>query len=69
MLYGILAATTALLLSALLAALLRVPALKAGVVDRRRRTRPVPLFGGPAVVVAAGLVTYAGDWTGVAPPR
>nr|WSY53084.1 undecaprenyl/decaprenyl-phosphate alpha-N-acetylglucosaminyl 1-phosphate transferase [Streptomyces sp. NBC_00886] len=67
MLYGILAATTALLLSALLAALLRVPALRAGLVDRRRRTRPVPLLGGLAVVVAAGLVTGAGDWTGLAP--
>lgn len=66
MLYGILAATSALLLSALLAALLRVPALRSGLVDRRR-SRPVPLLGGVAVVLAAGLVAGAGDWTGVAP--
>ncbi|MGX9887562.1 MraY family glycosyltransferase [Streptomyces sp. NPDC002276] len=67
MLYGILAATTALLLSALLAALLRVPALRAGIVDRRRRTRPVPLLGGLAVVIAVAAVTWGCDWTGVAP--
>ncbi|XUL89169.1 MraY family glycosyltransferase [Streptomyces galilaeus] len=67
MLYGILAATTALLLSALLAALLRVPALRARIVDRRRRARPVPLLGGLAVVVAVAAVTWGCDWTGVAP--
>ncbi|MBK3577053.1 undecaprenyl/decaprenyl-phosphate alpha-N-acetylglucosaminyl 1-phosphate transferase [Streptomyces sp. MBT65] len=67
MLYGILAATTALLLAALLAALLRVPALRAGVVDRRRRTRPVPLLGGLAVALAVVSVTWACDRTGVAP--
>ena len=67
MLYGILAATTALLLSALLAALLRVPALKAGLVDRRRRTRPVPLLGGLAVALAVSAVTWACDRTGLAP--
>ncbi|WP_262061328.1 MraY family glycosyltransferase [Streptomyces sp. STR69] len=67
MLYGILAATTALLLSALLAALLRVPALRARIVDRRRRTRPVPLLGGLAVVIAVAAVTWGCDWTGVAP--
>ncbi|MFI6404843.1 MraY family glycosyltransferase [Streptomyces sp. NPDC050548] len=67
MLYGILAATTALLLSALLAALLRVPALRARILDRRRRTRPVPLLGGLAVVIAVAAVTWGCDWTGVAP--
>lgn len=67
MLYGILAATTALLLAAVLAALLRVPALRAGIVDRRRRTRPVPLLGGLAVVLAVVSVTWACHWTGVAP--
>ena len=67
MLYGILAATTALLLSALLAALLRVPALRAGLVDRRRRTRPVPLLGGLAVAIAVASVTWACDRTGLAP--
>ncbi|MEV0909168.1 MraY family glycosyltransferase [Streptomyces hokutonensis] len=67
MLYGILAATTALLLSALLAALLRVPALRARIVDRRRRARPVPLLGGLAVVIAVAAVTWGCDWTGVAP--
>jgi UDP-GlcNAc:undecaprenyl-phosphate GlcNAc-1-phosphate transferase len=65
-LYGILAAIAALLLAALLAALLRVPLLRAGCVDRRR-ARPVPLLGGVAVVLAAGLVAGVGDWTGVAP--
>jgi len=65
-LYGILAATTALLLSALLAALLRVPALRARIVDRRR-ARPVPLLGGLAVVIAVAAVTWGCDWTGVAP--
>ncbi|MET7487514.1 MraY family glycosyltransferase [Streptomyces sp. NPDC005538] len=67
MLYGILAATTALLLSAVLAALLRVPALRARILDRRRRTRPVPLLGGLAVVIAVASVTWGCDWTGVAP--
>ncbi|MFJ9631551.1 MraY family glycosyltransferase [Streptomyces sp. NPDC091280] len=67
MLYGILAATTALLLSALLAALLRAPALRARIVDRRRRTRPVPLLGGLAVVIAVAAVTWGCDWTAVAP--
>ena len=67
MLYGILAATTALLLSALLAALLRVPALRARIVDRRRRTRPVPLLGGLAVAIAVAAVTWGCDCTGVAP--
>ncbi|MFE9607981.1 MraY family glycosyltransferase [Streptomyces sp. NPDC006012] len=66
MLYGILAATAALLLAALLAALLRMPALRAGFVDRRSR-RPVPLFGGAAVVLVTCLVAGAGQWTRVAP--
>ncbi|MET7456475.1 MraY family glycosyltransferase [Streptomyces sp. NPDC005574] len=66
MLYGIAAATTALLLAAVLTAALRVPALRLGAVDRRRQ-RPVPLFGGVAVVLAACLVAGAGNWTGVAP--
>ncbi|MEU6373504.1 undecaprenyl/decaprenyl-phosphate alpha-N-acetylglucosaminyl 1-phosphate transferase [Streptomyces sp. NPDC046909] len=66
MLYGIAAATSALLLTALLAALLRLPALKLGIVERRRQ-RKVPVAGGVAVVVATCLVAVAGDRTGVAP--
>jgi UDP-GlcNAc:undecaprenyl-phosphate GlcNAc-1-phosphate transferase len=65
-LYGILAATTALLLTAVLTALLRAPALRAGIVDRRSR-RPVPLFGGAAVFLVTSLVAGAGQLTGVAP--
>ncbi|MCH5674877.1 MraY family glycosyltransferase [Streptomyces gilvus] len=64
MLYGIAAATTALLLAAVLSALLRVPALRLGVVDRRRQ-RPLPLFGGVAVVLATCLVAVGGDRFGV----
>ncbi|MEU1269853.1 MraY family glycosyltransferase [Streptomyces sp. NPDC005799] len=64
MLYGIAAATTALLLAAVLSALLRVPALRLGVVDRRRQ-RPLPLFGGVAVVLATCLVAVGGDGFGV----
>ncbi|MFR0358527.1 MraY family glycosyltransferase [Streptomyces sediminimaris] len=67
MLYGIVAATTALLLAAVLTALLRVPALRLGIVDRRRRQRPVPQAGGIAVVLATGAVAVAGERTGVAP--
>lgn len=68
MLYGIAAATTALLLAAVLTALLRVPALRLGIVERRRqRQRPVPLFGGVAVVLATCAVAVAGERTGVAP--
>ncbi|WP_189931106.1 undecaprenyl/decaprenyl-phosphate alpha-N-acetylglucosaminyl 1-phosphate transferase [Streptomyces aurantiogriseus] len=67
MLYGIAAATTALLLTAVLAALLRAPALRLGLVDRRQRQRRVPLSGGAAVVLATCLVAGAGDWTGFAP--
>ncbi|MCX4737805.1 undecaprenyl/decaprenyl-phosphate alpha-N-acetylglucosaminyl 1-phosphate transferase [Streptomyces antibioticus] len=66
-LYGIAAATTALLLAAVLAALLRPPALRLGLVDRRRRQRRVPLSGGVAVVVTTCLVAGAGDWSGIAP--
>ncbi|MGW7255988.1 MraY family glycosyltransferase [Streptomyces sp. NPDC054834] len=66
MLYGILAATTALLLTAVLAALLRGPVLRAGIVDRRRQ-RPIPLFGGLAVVAVTCLVAGMGQWTRVAP--
>ncbi|MFI7499123.1 MraY family glycosyltransferase [Streptomyces sp. NPDC049687] len=67
MLYGIAAATTALLLAALLAALLRVPALRLGLVERRQRQRRVPLSGGLAVVVTTCLVAVAGDRWGIAP--
>lgn len=68
MLYGIAAATTALLLAAVLTALLRVPALRLGIVERRRqRQRPVPLLGGTAVVIATCAVAVAMDRTGVAP--
>ncbi|WP_374227489.1 undecaprenyl/decaprenyl-phosphate alpha-N-acetylglucosaminyl 1-phosphate transferase [Streptomyces sp. AC627_RSS907] len=73
MLYGIAAVTASFataaasfLLAALLAALLRVLALRLGLVDRRR-LRPVPLLGGVAVVLVTGLVVWAGDRTGVVP--
>ncbi|MDQ0992016.1 MraY family glycosyltransferase [Streptomyces sp. V3I7] len=66
MLYGIIAATAALLLAAVLAVLLRVPALRAGITDRQCR-RPLPLLGGAAVVLATGLVAAVGEWTQVAP--
>ncbi|WP_266386565.1 MraY family glycosyltransferase [Streptomyces canus] len=66
MLYGILAATSALLVAAALAAVLRVPALRLGIVDRRWR-RPMPLSGGVAVVAATCLVAAVGDWKGVTP--
>jgi UDP-GlcNAc:undecaprenyl-phosphate GlcNAc-1-phosphate transferase len=65
-LYGIATAIAALLLAAALSALLRVPALRLGLVDRRR-VRPVPLLGGVAVVVSTCLVAAAGGWTGAAP--
>ncbi|MGW5125727.1 undecaprenyl/decaprenyl-phosphate alpha-N-acetylglucosaminyl 1-phosphate transferase [Streptomyces sp. NPDC004069] len=67
MLYGIATAITALLLAALLSALLRVLALRLGLVDRRRRARPLPLLGGLAVVLSTCLVAAAGGWTGTAP--
>ncbi|MEW2073821.1 MULTISPECIES: MraY family glycosyltransferase [unclassified Streptomyces] len=66
MLYGIAAATIALLLSAVFAELLRVPALRLGILDRRRRLA-VPLSGGTAVVLATGLVAGVGDRAGLAP--
>ncbi|MFF9151850.1 MraY family glycosyltransferase [Streptomyces sp. NPDC014846] len=66
MLYGIAAATAALLLAAVLAALLRVPALRLGVLDRRRQ-RPLPVLGGLAVVIVTCLVAWTGEWTRVAP--
>ncbi|WP_323375980.1 MraY family glycosyltransferase [Streptomyces sp. RB17] len=66
MLYGIAAATAALLLAALLSALLRVPALRAGIVDRRRQRR-LPLLGGLAVVAVTCLIAWVGQWTRVAP--
>jgi len=65
-LYGILVATAALFLAAVLTALLRAAALRLGIVDRRWR-RPVPLSGGVAVVTATCLVAAAGDWRGVTP--
>lgn len=67
MLYGITAAATALLLTALLAAVLRAPALRLRLVERRR-TRDVPLSGGVAVVLVTELVVGAGGWLGIAPP-
>ncbi|MDQ0405197.1 MraY family glycosyltransferase [Streptomyces sp. NPDC000349] len=66
MLYGIAAATASFLLAALLAGVLRAPALALALVDRRRR-RPVPLSGGVAVALVTALVAWAGDWTGVVP--
>ncbi|AVV41477.1 MraY family glycosyltransferase [Streptomyces sp. ID05-04B] len=67
MLYGIAAATAAMFLAAVLAALLRAPALRLGLTDRRQRQRRVPLSGGAAVVLATCAVAVAGDRTGVAP--
>ncbi|MFI6034210.1 MraY family glycosyltransferase [Streptomyces sp. NPDC051315] len=67
MLYGIAAATSALFLAAVLAALLRVPALRVGLIDRRQRQRRVALSGGVAVVLATCLVAVVGNWTGIAP--
>ncbi|MFJ3667724.1 undecaprenyl/decaprenyl-phosphate alpha-N-acetylglucosaminyl 1-phosphate transferase [Streptomyces sp. NPDC090106] len=66
MLYGIAAATAALLLAAALTALLRTPALRLGLVGRRPRRR-VPLCGGPAVVLATCAVVAAGQWSGAVP--
>ncbi|MFI2431264.1 undecaprenyl/decaprenyl-phosphate alpha-N-acetylglucosaminyl 1-phosphate transferase [Streptomyces sp. NPDC018693] len=67
MLYGIAAATAALLLAAALTALLRAPALRLGLVDRRQRQRRVPLAGGVAVVAATCGVAVVGDRVGCAP--
>ncbi|MGW1804699.1 MraY family glycosyltransferase [Streptomyces sp. NPDC002078] len=66
MLYGIAAATAALLLAAVLSALLRVPALRAGILDRRRQRR-LPLLGGLAVVAVTCLVAWVGQRTAIAP--
>ncbi|KUM75758.1 MraY family glycosyltransferase [Streptomyces griseorubiginosus] len=66
MLYGILAASSALLLAAVLTGLLRMPALRLGIVDRRWR-RPMPLSGGAAVVAATCVVAAVGDRQGVTP--
>ncbi|GAA2539258.1 MULTISPECIES: MraY family glycosyltransferase [Streptomyces] len=66
MLYGITATAIALLLVALLTELLRFPALRLGILDRRRR-RAVPLSGGVAVVLVTGLVAAVGDAAGIAP--
>ncbi|MFF6997725.1 undecaprenyl/decaprenyl-phosphate alpha-N-acetylglucosaminyl 1-phosphate transferase [Streptomyces sp. NPDC008313] len=63
MLYGITAAVAALLLTAVLCALLRFPALRLGLVERRR-ARVVPRLGGVAVMAGTGLVAGAGEWTG-----
>ncbi|WP_405734053.1 undecaprenyl/decaprenyl-phosphate alpha-N-acetylglucosaminyl 1-phosphate transferase [Streptomyces sp. NBC_00028] len=68
MLYGIAAATTALLLTAVLTALLRAPALRLGLTDRRRQQRKVPLSGGVAVVLTTCAVVVTGERTGIAPP-
>jgi UDP-GlcNAc:undecaprenyl-phosphate GlcNAc-1-phosphate transferase len=65
-LYGIAAATAALLLAAVCAALLRVPALRLGILDPRRQ-RPLPVLGGLAVVTVTCLVAWTGEWTRVAP--
>lgn len=66
-LYGIAAATAALFLAALLAALLRAPARRLGLLDRRRAGGPpVPLLGGVAVVLTTVGVAGAGHWTGLA---
>ncbi|GGW41623.1 MraY family glycosyltransferase [Streptomyces caelestis] len=61
MLYGIAAAATALLLTALLGAALRIPALRLRLVGRRRQ-REVPLSGGVAVVVVTGSVVGVKEW-------
>ncbi|WP_327744564.1 undecaprenyl/decaprenyl-phosphate alpha-N-acetylglucosaminyl 1-phosphate transferase [Streptomyces europaeiscabiei] len=66
MLYGILAAASALLLTALLSAAVRVPALRLGIVERRRGRR-VPLLGGVAVMAGVGVVAWVGERSGVAP--
>uniref|UniRef100_UPI001C2704F6 MraY family glycosyltransferase n=1 Tax=Streptomyces sp. AC495_CC817 TaxID=2823900 RepID=UPI001C2704F6 len=66
MLYGILAAASALLLTAVLSAAVRVPALRLGIVERRRGRR-VPLLGGVAVLGGVGAVAWAGEWSEVAP--
>ncbi|WP_045558229.1 MraY family glycosyltransferase [Streptomyces sp. FxanaA7] len=66
MLYGILAAASALLLTAVLSAAVRAPALRLGIAERRRGRR-VPLLGGLAVMGGVGAVAWVGEWSGVAP--
>ncbi|WP_159770644.1 MraY family glycosyltransferase [Streptomyces sp. HM190] len=66
MLYGILAAASALLVTAVLTAAVRVPAQRFGIVERRRM-RPVPLLGGVALVCGVGGVAWLGEWSGAAP--
>ncbi|MEV6168086.1 MraY family glycosyltransferase [Streptomyces sp. NPDC051954] len=66
MIYGIVAASTAFLLAAVLAALLRMPAQRIGLLDRRWQ-RPVPVVGGVAVVLATCAVAAVGDRTEFAP--
>ncbi|WP_328502234.1 undecaprenyl/decaprenyl-phosphate alpha-N-acetylglucosaminyl 1-phosphate transferase [Streptomyces sp. NBC_00457] len=66
MIYGIVAASAAFLLAAVLAALFRLPAQRIGLIDRRWQ-RPVPVVGGVAVVVATCVVAGAGNWTRYAP--
>ncbi|MEV5354406.1 MraY family glycosyltransferase [Streptomyces sp. NPDC086081] len=61
MLYGIVAAATALLLTALLAAALRTPALRLRLVERRRQCE-VPLSGGVALVLVTGGVAGVQQW-------
>ncbi|CAL9517944.1 Undecaprenyl-phosphate alpha-N-acetylglucosaminyl 1-phosphate transferase [Streptomyces sp. enrichment culture] len=61
MLYGIAAAATALVLTALLAAVLRIPVRRLRLVERRRQ-REVPLSGGLAVVAVTGTVVGTGLW-------
>lgn len=65
-LYGIVAATTAVLLAAALCALLRGPGLRAGIVKVGRRGRRVPVVGGLAVVGTVGAVVGVGEWSGAA---
>ncbi|MEU6799504.1 MraY family glycosyltransferase [Streptomyces neyagawaensis] len=66
MLYGILAAASALLVTAVLTAAVRVPAQRFGIVERRRM-RPVPLLGGVALLCGVGGVAWLGERSGVAP--
>ncbi|MFE1246984.1 undecaprenyl/decaprenyl-phosphate alpha-N-acetylglucosaminyl 1-phosphate transferase [Streptomyces sp. NPDC058735] len=61
MLSAIIAAATALLLTALLTAALRRPALRLRLVERRRQ-REVPLSGGVAVVAVTGAVAGFAQW-------